>query len=124
MARGSFRRVHFPLTGGIGSWKGSLWGELDPEQAFCVFCCCGSHGFRGEAAELRDFFCHERHKARVVAAASEWLRGHVGAVRFDEDALQRDLFRDLDRLACVFKRHDAGKADVPAALDQPKRQLL
>ena len=64
---------------------------LYPEAVFGVFGGCGGDGFWGETAQLCNFFCDVRDKARVAAAAAEGLRGHVGAVGLDENAVERDV---------------------------------
>ena len=109
--------------GGIGPWKGSQGFAL-PEVPIRDGTPGGRwiwlrgrllrRGCRGDLA----IFWPRTGPSWVAAAAAEGLRGHVGAVGLDEDTVQRDVLRDFHGLVRVFERHDAGKADAPAALDQ------
>ena len=51
------------------------------------------------------------------------LGRHIGAVRFDQNAVERQSRDGLDRAAGVFEGHDTREAQIPAALGKPKRHF-
>ena len=72
---------------------------------------------------VRDAVGHERHKAAVVAMPAVRLGRHIGAVRLDQNAVERQSRDGLDRAAGVFEGHDTREAQIPTALGKPKRHF-
>ena len=77
----------------------------------------------GDAPQLAQLPGHIEDLARIVALAPEGDGGHVGAVRFDDDAVQGDICRHLDGLPGILEGQHTRKADIPTPLDQLLRHL-
>ena len=79
--------------------------------------------FEGKVAYFGEFFCHFDEHGGVASRAPEWGGGHIGAVGFEDNAIEREGGGDFDGFARVFERQDARKTDVPAAFDKPARHV-
>lgn len=53
--------------------------------------------------ELPQFFCRKVHKPGVVAFAAVRHGGHVGAVRFQHDAVERQLLNNFNGFFAFLK---------------------
>ena len=78
---------------------------------------------RRSAAHLGQARRREHRVRRPALRPAQGLGRHVRRIRLGEQAVERDLRRDLDAVARVFERHDAAEADVQAERDGLPREL-
>ena len=73
------------------------------EKAIGSFISRGADFLCGNAANFRNFFCRKVHKPGVVAFAAVRHGGHVGAVRFQHDAVERQLLNNFNGFFAFLK---------------------
>ena len=88
--------------------------SADPVQPFSVLHGNAAGFLHADAPDPGQLFRHAVDLAGVIALAPEGLRGHIGAVRFDDDPFNGNTGRHFDGLAGILKGQHPGKADVPA----------
>ena len=76
---------------------------FDTEEALGVFGGDIPRLVGGEAPYLRDLRRDEGDIAAVVAPSAIGLGCHVGAIRFDQNAFERQRLHRFDGSACVFE---------------------
>ena len=70
------------------------------------------HRLRLDPAQLGDLFRHVGDEIRPVAPPAQGHGGHVRAVGFQQNALERNARRHFGGLSGVFEGHAAAQPDV------------
>ena len=80
-------------------------------------------GFDGEVAQPRDLLADVAHEGGLVALAAIGDGREIGAVGFDQQAVERHAARDLLQLDRVLERDDAREGDVEAEVERALRDV-
>ena len=67
--------------------------------------------FEGHVAYFGELFGHFDEHSGIAARTSERRGCHVGAVGFEDDAVEGDICGDVEGFARVFERQDTRKTD-------------
>ena len=97
--------------------------SLDAKEPLSVFARQRDDFINFHSPQLGELRCDVENIARVVARAAHGDGGHVRAVRFEKDPVERDDARDLDGLLRVFVGQRPVKAQIPAARYELLRDL-
>ncbi len=88
---------------------------------FGIFRRLPEHRLLPHPFDLRDILSHIADKGAVAPGAADGFRGHVGAVRFQNDLLQRQGGDGFCGPLGPFEGARAAEAEVEPLLCQPER---
>ena len=105
-------------------WRSASWRPRDRgKEAEEVFGEQGAPLSLFQAAQFAETSLHRCHVRGFAASAAVRDRGQIGAIGFDDDALQRNLSRHRAHVLCVLERHNAREREICAERQRPAREF-